>query len=220
MKHIVVPALIITTVAIGSSALAKPGPRGFAGPRGPLVSLLAKADSDGDGKVTRAEARQAHTKHFNAMDANSDGVITQTERQQQWEKWRQEAQRERMAREDANKDGRLSRDEADMRPRRFERLDSNSDGFLTLAELQAAGPPGGKAARLGARAARHDADGDGRVTRQEAQDGFDTMFARRDVDKDGALSKEELRARGPGGCWRGSDGSGRAGQKPGKANRR
>lgn len=41
--------------------------------------FLKKLDQDGDGVVTRAEARAASIAHFEKMDKNSDGVLTRDE---------------------------------------------------------------------------------------------------------------------------------------------
>lgn len=82
----------------------------------------------------------------------------------------------------------------------FETLDTDGNGEVTKAELQAFGQ---------ARFARADADGDGRLTREEliaarqkqAEDRVTDMIERFDEDGDGALSLAELpkpRKRGGG----------------------
>lgn len=87
---------------------------------------------------------------------------------------------------------------ADMERRideQFSRLDADSDGVVTTAELDAAGGRGGRML------ARSDTDGDGRITRAEASAGAAEMFRRMDADGDGVISEDERPSRGgrPGG---------------------
>lgn len=44
--------------------------------------MIAEADTDGDGKVSRAEMRAGSTKRFQEMDKNADGVLSADERPQ------------------------------------------------------------------------------------------------------------------------------------------
>lgn len=77
---------------------------------------------------------------------------------------------------------------------RFARLDTDNDGVVTLAEIEAAGGRGGRML------ARSDADGDGRITRAEARAGTADMFRRMDANGDGVISEDERPQRGgPGG---------------------
>ncbi len=87
---------------------------------------FAKADTDKDGKLTRAE--------IDAADAH---------RRAQFQQRMQARGAERFAAADANKDGRISREEAKSRPRlaeRFDQLDANKDGFLGQDELKPRSP--------------------------------------------------------------------------------
>ena len=69
----------------------------------------------------------------------------------------------------------------------FQKLDSNGDGVVTTAELEA-----GALARW----TRSDTNKDGKVTADEAKSQFDQhkqeMFTKHDVNGDGKLSKDEL----------------------------
>ena len=44
------------------------------------MMMLKMADSNKDGAVSRDEFLAVHAKHFNMMDANHDGQVTQPER--------------------------------------------------------------------------------------------------------------------------------------------
>nr|WP_057658189.1 EF-hand domain-containing protein [Pseudoxanthomonas dokdonensis] len=84
------------------------------------------ADSDKDGKLTRAEVA--------AADARRDG-----QRREQM----QARMQQRFEGADSNKDGKLSRDEVKQNPRlsqKFDQMDSNKDGYLGKDELQSAHP--------------------------------------------------------------------------------
>ena len=118
----------------------------------------ARLDTDGDGRLSRAEleagsanARRGRTsplvEHFDAIDANRDGYLVRAEIRDWHERQRpqREAQMrkrfdERFAAADLNGDGRLSRVEVDDKmPRmggRFAWMDDNRDGFLSREELQ------------------------------------------------------------------------------------
>ena len=92
-----------------------------------------------------------------------------------------------MSQFDTNKDGKLSKDEL---AARFDQLDVNKDGLLSLEELAAA------RAQFAGRGHHMDADGDAFVSREEAKNSpmlaqnFDAI----DNNKDGKLSREEMRA--------------------------
>lgn len=101
---------------------------------------------------------------------------------------------DRIKHADKDGDGRLSRDEAAAMPRlakQFDQIDTNKDGFLSKDELQAMRAKHGEQ-----RQARPDTDRDGNITRAEAErfpklkDNFDKL----DTNKDGVLSKEEMKA--------------------------
>jgi Ca2+-binding EF-hand superfamily protein len=92
------------------------------------------------------------------------------------------------ARFDRDGNGIVTRDE--MRTteiERFEKMDANRDGQLTLDEVQAFGKE-----RAAKRFAAKDKNGDGQLSRAEVQKMPDPMFARLDTNGDGLLSKEEL----------------------------
>ncbi len=110
-----------------------------------------RADTDGDGRVSRAEAEAAGSKRstdwFDKLDLNKDGYVTQDETRQAKEARRGEMKArfdERFKEADANNDGQLSLDEVQAKmPRmadRFSAIDTDKNGMLSREELQHGGP--------------------------------------------------------------------------------
>jgi hypothetical protein len=114
-------------------------------------------DTDGDGRVSRAEATAASNKRsgewFDKLDQNKDGYVTKDElkqaratRNENRDEMKGKA-KEHFKEADANGDGQLSLDEAQAKmPRvaeRFNDLDADKNGLLTKEELRRGGPPHG-----------------------------------------------------------------------------
>lgn len=129
-----------------------------------ITALALPVAADAEGRKGRGGAIQM----FETIDANNDGQLTQAELA---------AHREaRFNENDTNNDGQLSREEmlaaaegkrgSDRRARRIgrmiERVDTNGDGAVSLAEMNAR--EDGRMFR------RLDQDGDGVITRAEAED--------------------------------------------------
>jgi Ca2+-binding EF-hand superfamily protein len=104
---------------------------------------------------------------------------------------------------DANKDGVIDRTEAAQAPRlaeKFDQLDTDKDGKLSADErrqLRGMGQRGGTGAMHG-RMQAADTDGDGRISRAEAQAaqaGGSERFERMDFNKDGYLDHADAQAR-------------------------
>jgi hypothetical protein len=138
-------AAAIATLLAGHAIAGDP-PRSDA-PRDEMM----RADKDGDGKVSRAEAEAAATARtsdwFDKLDLNKDGYVTQDEIRQARDTRREkmhEAFDQRFEEADTNSDGKLSMDEVQAKmPRlaqRFNTLDTDRDGFLSKEELQHGGP--------------------------------------------------------------------------------
>ena len=102
---------------------------------------------------------------------------------------------------------------------RFDALDTNKDGSLSADELAAGAPAGGPGGRGGrGPGGRADADGDGKVSKDEYTSAQLRRFDMQDANKDGSLTKEERdaaraqRQRGPGGGgWGGPPPNGEGG---------
>jgi len=102
---------------------------------------------------------------------------------------------------DTNGDGMLSRDEAKALPKiakRFDEIDANHDGQLTADELRAFHQKmhEGRKNKGAAFFKKLDADGDGRLSRAEAQaaPGLAGHFDEIDANKDGFITPDELKA--------------------------
>lgn len=140
MKH-TLSICVAAAALLGGLALAGDNPRDD-GPRDEM-----RADKDGDGRVSRAEADAAAAERtnewFTKLDLDKDGFVTQDETRQARETRRGDMQErfdEHFKSADANSDGQLSLDEVQSKmPRlaeRFASVDKDKNGFLSKEELQ------------------------------------------------------------------------------------
>ena len=148
-------ALAVAALLAGN-AMAGDGPHGAGtskdGPHG-----IMRADTNGDGKVSKDEAAalqdQMQGDWFDKTDANKDGFLTPDEIRQGREARREHMRSEMKARgeerfkeADINNDGQISLDEAQARmPRlaeRFVALDTDKNGMLSKEELRHGGRKG------------------------------------------------------------------------------
>jgi Ca2+-binding EF-hand superfamily protein len=111
------------------------------------VSRFSRADTDGNGKLSRAEVGKAMPQlsgRFDSIDTDRDGQLSRGELRA-WMKAhkgeRQAKAAERFKHADTDGDGAISRAEAEQHaPRlaqKFDLIDSNKDGKLTQEELRA-----------------------------------------------------------------------------------
>lgn len=135
-------------------------------------AAFRRADHNGDGIVTRREF--LGDQNSNDQDSDDDGDRDDGAA----------AEARRFDRLDANRDGRVSRDEWRDSRAAFDRLDENRDGRLTRAELFAEDSADDRFDQL-------DANGNGAVTRGEWT-GSAASFSGLDVNRDGRLSRAEL----------------------------
>ena len=122
-------------------------------PRSDAPRDAMRADTDGDGRISRAEATaagsQRSTEWFDKLDLNKDGYVTQDEMRQARETRRGEMKahmEEQFKAADANNDGQLSLEEVQGKMPRlaehFNELDKDKNGLLSKEELRN-GHPGG-----------------------------------------------------------------------------
>jgi len=181
--------------------------------------------------TTRAELAQKVQQHFAKADTNRDGFITKAEadaavhvRHERIEARMDHRGETMFERFDSNKDGQVTKAEADAvfatksvdiahagpgdhKPKHnwdalVSRFDSNKDGAISKAEFDAAhskrvdrvADRRSKRVLGGAIFSMADADKDGRVSLAEATQAANAHFDRMDTNRDGTLSPEERRA--------------------------
>jgi Ca2+-binding EF-hand superfamily protein len=124
-----------------------------------VARMIARLDTDKDGKVSKAEMEAAMNTTFTAVDTDKDGFLSKQEvdaARDALKAYRQKVKAEpnanlakpeplprglvkRFDKLDVNKDGKLSKEELmSVADRTFERRDANKDGFITSEEFLAA----------------------------------------------------------------------------------
>lgn len=162
-KTLLIGGLAALTLA-GGVAVAQQAPTA---PRG-----MARADSDGDGRLNQAEFVARRVDRLTAADANGDGSVAAEERRAAFTARR-----------------------AERRAGAFDRLDADKDGMLSRAEFEA--PRAARAERqprAGGRRMARAARMDRTVVIADAQTKAQQSFARLDADSDGFVTADEQRA--------------------------
>ena len=181
MNKIILAASLTFMLAAGSAAFAQaPERQGRAGP-----------DTNKDGVITRAEMLAGVETMFARVDADRDGRITQTDRQQMATKMGArapgKARGDQWAKLDTNADGSISKSEWDAaKASRGERRGARGD--------HAGGGHHGGGKMGGAMLKMADANNDGAITLAEARTAASAHFDRADTNRDGNLTREEMRA--------------------------
>ena len=138
-------SLIAALILVPAIGFAADNTAGAKGPRS--AGHFSKADTNGDGKLSRAEVEKAMPHllgKFESIDTNKDGQLSRGEFYA-WKKAhrgeRQAKAAERFKHADTNGDGKISRAEAEKNaPRlakKFDAIDADKDGQLTQDELRA-----------------------------------------------------------------------------------
>lgn len=171
------------TAAVATAvAFAAPGPMG-------------KADSDGDGAVSKTEAVAMANSHFTRMDVNKDGQINAADREAK--------HKEHFAAMDTDKNGSISEAEfTAAHEARKEKREAMREGHKGMAghgtegHVMAGGShhKGGRHGHKGGgmmMLKMADANGDKTITNAEMMAAVDAHFAKADSNKDGKISADE-----------------------------
>lgn len=151
----------MVAASFSTIANAESGQRG--GDRMGQMFVFEDVDANSDGNVTKDEIAAYHAAKVTAMDTDKDGTLSEAELIA--------AQEQRRAERQSNR-------EAKMVARMMENRDANKDGVLSLDEMA---PAAGRGDKMFARA---DADGDGAISKAEA-DVLKDKMAKRMGDRDG-----------------------------------
>jgi hypothetical protein len=187
MKKAILISSATALLMAGGIAVAAPGDRGM------------RADTNGDGAISRAELTSSLDARFARMDVNGDGQLSKADRDAK--------KAERFAKMDSNGDGELTQAEMTAardarKAERFARADTDGNGKLSQAEAQAKqGKRGGKGMR-GKRGGRGgmgmmraaDTNGDQMISKAEFTAAALARFDKADANKDGKITKEERQA--------------------------
>jgi hypothetical protein len=136
MKKTLAAALLGASLLAGSAYAAQQAPAPAPAPHNRPMGgdMLAKADANGDGAVTKAEFLADIDARFAKLDVNKDGKISKEERPGGGEG----RGGRRMSRGDTDGDGAISLAEQRAQAgKRFERVDTNNDGKIDKTESDA-----------------------------------------------------------------------------------
>jgi hypothetical protein len=123
-------------IALAAASFAMPATAQMMG-RDP-AAMLDKADTDHDGRISRAEFVAARAGSFAKMDRNGDGAVSRSDFGRLLKLRPQAGDRLDMmiAEMDANHDGKITQAEVIAAPTLlFDRADADHDGFIDQAEL-------------------------------------------------------------------------------------
>lgn len=168
-------------VATGGATLAQQ-PGGTAGSR------HARADVNGDGRISQAEFVQRRVERLTASDTNGDGTVSVEERRAGMQAHRAARSSERFSRLDADGNGSVSRSEFDA----AHTARAGQAGHGPRAGRTDGHRAGGRAGHAAGMAGQGSAGGS--VVIAEARARAIESFARLDTNHDGYLTAEEGRA--------------------------
>ena len=155
MKHVAVISMLLTGLAVSSVALADHHDSGDMH-NDKMPPAFSKFDKNGDGRISRDEAREGSDRMFNDIDTNKDGFISKEEMQahhkimhDEFRESMREKMRDHWKSADKDGDGSLSRTEVEAAhmkrlSRDFDKLDTNKDGKLSADEMKMTVRPGPK----------------------------------------------------------------------------
>jgi Ca2+-binding EF-hand superfamily protein len=202
------PGLKIGVVLVLAVALCGVAVPGSAGDyiEGKVDRIFEKLDANRDGGLSPDEVRDHWMeKKFDRADADGNGAVTRQELLEFKSGWHHKKAQVKSAqiieKLDVDQDGRVSRQEAGNHwmAHKFERVDVDSDGFLTYEEILAfKSGCKHKHKKYGKHAdkilVKLDADQDGVISVEEAREHWlGHKFEKVDADSDGFITLDELR---------------------------
>lgn len=162
-----------------------------------MTDGMDPASSEAGPEGSKRTQRRAHMR--GRADADKDGQIAREERKA----LREERRKAHFQHKDRNRDGQLTPDEVPGMPAHvFAKIDRDDSGQLDPEEMRKAhrrrgmkpGHKRGLLKRLARRMfERTDINGDGKITRDEMRAAADRRFERMDADNSGDVSREELK---------------------------
>ncbi len=181
-KRVLCGMCLAIAVSISQIGLAQPpdGPMRDGPP--PIPPLHGALDADGNGEISAAEIENA-SDALKKLDKNDDGKLSLEELRPNWAAGRGAGEgRERRI------EGRPARPD---RPERARQPRGQGARRERGPNREGAGQ-GGDAAQRADRLMQMDADGDGKLSAEEAPEQLRNMIQRADSDGDGLVSKDEL----------------------------
>lgn len=184
-------SLFVGGLAASHLAFAQPeadGP-GREGHRGGRGGMMAMADTNKDGKISKAELTARLEARFAKLDIDKDGQLTQKDR----DAMRQQRLDARFTALDTDKNGQVSKTEfaAAQQARYDKRAEAGKHGEGRRWGGRHHGGHG-KGMMMGG--PRRDADKNGTVTKAEFMAGPLAMFDKADGNKDGSVTADERKA--------------------------
>ncbi len=158
---------------------------------------MSKIDTSGDGVVTFAEFSAAADARFAAADADANGFVTKEERRAAQKAMRGEKRAKKFASTDSNSDGALTEAEieAKMAERKAKmearRAERGDKAGKRKERGEKAGKRGGKKGKRADRV-NPDTDGDGQISLAEHATIVQAQFTKLDANADGVLSADEM----------------------------
>ncbi len=137
---------------------------------------------------------------FSKFDANGDGKVSYVEYTDAKSKFHQKRQIQHMERLDVDKDGAISVNEFSHWDKMMQQHKKNKEGFVGGGK-KAGGRHGKKSVNQDQRFERCDYNKDGKIERSEMQQAFnekaDKIFAKKDKNNDGVITKDEMGRKTP-----------------------
>ena len=153
----------------------------------PAMTDKPKADADGNGVISKAEAMSLADTRFKAMDTNADGKISPEDREARTKK--------HFAQMDADKNGSISESEfAAAHAARMEMRGNKGEGRMGRGRGKHHGRGGMGGGHGMALLSKADSNGDKILTQTEYRTAAETRFIAADTDKNGSLSTAERQA--------------------------